>query len=191
MQLEQRLGALKPALMLMLQKKCDEAESEDGGIMAVGSPKVRESSGKLPSINMGFKVQGKGLPPVSHQSPPSPDTMMAPPPLSPATSIMKKKLSMPRGMKSQESGGDFSDRGSSPTTPPLAYARSKGSLLSPLPNAIKLDDPLLDVPKYSKMFSIKGGNGKVADSAGGSMNSLPGALDETEEKLIQHLMNDI
>ena len=191
LQLDRCLGVLKPALLLMLQKKCEEADAEDGGVMVVGSPKVKES-GKLPSINMGFKVLGKALPPISPQQPSSPDTTLFPP-LSPAGSVpsMKKKLSISRGLRPQESSSDLvSERGSSPATPPLAHARSKGSLLAPISSSQKLEDPLLDVPKYSKMFSIKGASSAKTEAAGGSMNSIPGALDETEEKLIQYLMDD-
>ena len=67
-QLETHFGTLKPALMQLLIKRCEDAGVGDGFAgqaagLATGGPASR----KLPAISdgMGFKALGKALPPIS------------------------------------------------------------------------------------------------------------------------------
>lgn len=68
-QLETYFGALKPALIQMLLKKCEDAGVGDGfaGSQAAGLASGGPASRKLPAISdgMGFKALGKALPPIS------------------------------------------------------------------------------------------------------------------------------
>ena len=185
LQIEQQLGALKPALMQMLQKRCEDADSEEGGLEAVGSTAL--DSRKLPTIgaSAGFKVFGSALPPLGRSPAAVLDGDAA------VTPSLKMRVSMAAAARGRAEAP--SDRGNTPDTP--TKLRSKGSLLSPIAAKKRLEsDASLEVPKYSQIMA--GPKGKLGSIKLGveTASSLPGSpsgvLDATEEQLIQYLMDD-
>ena len=62
--IDQQLGVLKPALMHMLQKKCDEADDKENRPEATGQAAPLGNMKKM-VLNAGVKVFGSALPKLS------------------------------------------------------------------------------------------------------------------------------
>lgn len=201
LQLEKHLGAIKPALMQVLHRRFQEADSEmsssEGDAAATAGASSREH--ETPAASSGIKVYGKSLPPLKGMLGHAPPMMMArgtalkpgTPDASaaPGSPLRGRPLGSPAGTPKRERTASARSRmpssGSGPASPATPSGRSP---LGPLPE--------LSVPKYTQMMgSPTGGrNPHPPGSATGSTRlgtpQTPGALDDAEEQLIQYIMGD-
>jgi hypothetical protein len=162
LQLEERLGNLKPALMQMLQKRCEEA---DNGNEAEGAAPGASSadSRTLPAIG-SMKVLGKALPPIG-AAPSFGPGRLAPlkkhDPFASASAVVAPNRSA--SQRTRMAGGDASS--SSVPTSDLA------------------------VPKYSQMVMSPSSKAKALKQMPASQAGA-GVMDAAEENIIQYLMQD-
>ncbi|GAX84082.1 hypothetical protein CEUSTIGMA_g11506.t1 [Chlamydomonas eustigma] len=205
MQLEQKLGSLKPALMQLIQKRCEEADQGESaevvGVKVSSLPDI--DSRKLPALGNGIKVFGKPLPPLSNPepstSPSSPDAGTGA--LKSSGSMRKKGGESVRAItpsggssvagrgRSRMNAAESSERGASPKTP-----TQHGSLRMKGLQQISENTPDLDVPKYTELLSSSTSKPKTSNKLQplqpSAVNGSAGALDAAEEQLIQYLMED-
>ncbi len=163
LKLESQLGGLKPALMQMLQKRCAEDADEGGLAVVASSPSPKGDARKLPALGSGIKVFGKGLPPIGGggaTSMPDPYANAGVTSLMPSASVKQSPSSL--GRKERLRMADMGAAEASPTGPLSASNRLHKSPKSPSSNFAKMN----------------------------SRRQIDSALDDTEEQLIQYLMDE-
>jgi hypothetical protein len=200
LQLEHKLGVLKPALMQLLQKRCEEADQVGGsevvGMKVSALPDIHNR--KLPALGNGIKVFGKSLPPSNPGHSASPSSSDAGTDALKSSGSMRSKGSVaarsiiPTGSstlvcheRSRMTAAERTESGASPKTPPeQGLLRSKG-----LQQIAEVTTDL-DVPKYTKLALFPASRPKTSNKLQPSVVSGPGVLDAAEEQLIQYLMED-
>ena len=187
--LEQQLGALKPALMKMLQRRCDEADCQEGGLEAVGSAALLDKRKPL-ALDSGAAVSYKGfgsaLPPLSSSGRRQPLPLTENSGSAPnGAPVLRKKNSITPVRTDSLNG----ERGS-PVVTPLSQKQPKGGILSPIAaKKILNEDPLLSAaPQYSQILG--GSRGRSGSVRPIGVDPASGVLDAAEEQLNSYLMDD-